>query len=89
MPETVVSSCVEVTAAGVGEFGVCEGEPVDGGVIAGRFCRGAAVYVEVLGAEYRGWGRGSRSIVTGGALAAGYSFSSVGGHGDVGGLWCL
>ena len=89
MPETVVSSSVEVAATGAGDRGVHEGEEVDGGVVSRRFCGGPAVDTEVLGAEYRGWGRGSGAVVTGGALAAGYSVSSLSGHGDVGELWSL
>jgi len=89
MPETVVSSCIEVAAAGAGEHGVCEGEEVDRGVVSGGACGGSAVYLEVLGAEYQRQGGGARPVVAGNALAAGHSFSSVGGHGDRGKLWCL
>ena len=89
MPETVVSSCVEVVTAGTGKLGACEGKAVNGGVVTGEFCRGSMVYAEVLGAEYQGWGRGARLVVTGSTLAAGYLFSSAGGHGDGDGLWYL
>ena len=86
MPETVVSSCVEIAASGVGGLGLCEDKAVDGGVVTGKFYRGSVVYVEVLGAEYWRQGRGTRPVVAGGTLAASYSFSSVGGHGDRGKL---
>ena len=57
--------------------------------VAGGFCGGSVVYVEVLGAEHQGWGRGARPVVAGSMLAVGYSFSSVGRHGDMDGLWYL
>jgi len=56
VPETVVSSHIEVTAAGAGELQAREGKEVGGGVVMGGFYGGSAVYVEVLGAESRRWG---------------------------------